>query len=61
MTFLTSSKHSTLLEEPRDPILSNYFRYILEKFSRHTHFIIVPQNQWNLIDFTGSIVLEYNF
>jgi hypothetical protein len=40
------------------------FSHILEKStypSKHTHFIIVPQNQWNFIDFTGSIVLEYNF
>lgn len=62
--FPRSIKLKNLSKILYDAILLNPFLHIHEKYSQtseHTHFVIVPQNQWNFIDFTGSVVLKYNF
>lgn len=60
--FLRSLKLENSSKILQDSILFNPFIYSMKgTFSKHTHFVIVSQNQWNFIDFTRSIVLKYNF
>lgn len=62
--FPRSIKLKNLSKILHDSILLNPFLYIHKRYSHpteYTHFVIVPQNQWNFIDFTGSVVLKYDF
>ena len=63
MDFPKSIKLKNLAKILHDPILfsSSNIHERPGHRSKHTHFVIVPQNQWDFIDFTGRVVLKYNF